>query len=172
MTKGATRRYISADPKERLGYYKTLNDVPDRYRLYRFADRYEGEDTWSWWCETHLYPDAESNGTRKHASLAGRRWRSYTDEHGEAEQHALATTGDVDGFCGWLLTEVGMNRRTAHDHYIRFLERFFDDLNWHVDHPHVYNPVLMAAADANPAADFEDARAVWMMKFERPNGRS
>lgn len=172
MSSDPARTFISTNPVDRLGFYKCLSDVPDRHRLSHYADRYAGEDTWQWWSETHLFPVARSEGTRKYSSLTGRRWRAFVEDHGRAPHHALATPTDVDEFCGWLIEEVGTNHRTAYDHYLRFLERFFDDLLWHTEHPHVYNPALMAAADADPATNYEHAPAVWRMKFDRPGGHS
>lgn len=172
MSSDSDRRFISIDPVERLGFYKCLHDVPDRHRLYNHAGRYKGEDTWKDWSEEKLYPVANSKSTRKYSSLTGRRWRIYIEDHGEAVHHALATPTDVDGFCRWLIEEIKMTNRTAYDNYLRFLERFYDDLLWHTDHPHVYNPVLMAAANVNANMDHEYAEIVWQMKFDRPDGRS
>lgn len=44
------------------------------------------------------------------------------------------------------------------------LEHFYEWLRWHTDHPHVYNPLLMAAANR------EAAGTVWKTKMALRDG--
>lgn len=37
------------DPNARMGVFKTVSDVPDRYHLSNYADQFRGEDTWTWY---------------------------------------------------------------------------------------------------------------------------
>jgi hypothetical protein len=65
---------------------------------------------------------------------------------------------DVEAWCAALLDDC--SERRAFDYWLR-VNRFYDWLLWHPDHPHVYNPVLMAAASGGAAA------AVWAYKRGR-----
>jgi hypothetical protein len=77
---------------------------------------------------------------------------------GQQRHHALAMPEDVEAWSVDLLS-AGSARR-AHDYWIR-VNRFYDWLQWHTEHPHRYNPALMAAAEGDATGE------VWNWKAER-----
>jgi len=64
--------------------------------------------------------------------------------------HALAAPNDVEAWSSGL--DV-FQPRHAH-RYWRRIRRFYDWLQWHTEHPHVYTPVLMAAAEGGKLVRF------------------
>lgn len=147
---------ISRDPIDRLGPYKSLGDVPPCHRLSAYADRYRGHDTWGEFVVREFFPDNNSYRSKQRARLAGRRWKEHMA--GTNRHHALARPTDVETWCASLLEEVTV--RTAYQSYWSLVEQFYDWLRWRTDHPHPYNPVLMAAAE------YEHANRVWTMKMD------
>lgn len=137
----------SLEVTDRLGVYKCLDDVPDRYRLKRYASSYEECDVWREFCEEHEYNKGESEVFRRKVDLAGDHWRGFM---GNRRHHALATPGDVEMWSAQLLDEY--TRNTAYKYWIR-VEHFYQWLQWHTEHPHVYHPVLMAAVEGDAAAE-------------------
>jgi len=151
---------LSPDPRDRMGIYQTLSDVPPEKRLKRYADDYENEQTYRRYLENHLFEKFDSDRLVEKAQLAGRRWRAHMSERGR--HHALATPSDVEAWMCRLLDRVSMN--TAYNTYWVKLERFYCWLQRRVDHPHSYHPFLMAAAEYPTAAD------VWDKKLSRWDG--
>ena len=143
----------SLDPEDRLGVYKRLDDVPDRYRLHHHADRYAGEDTWQVFCEAYEYAQASHARYEEEVDRAGRVWQTFMDDR--ERHHALATPDDVEAWSADLLADK--SERRSHDYWLR-VNRFYEWLRWHSDHPHRYNPVLMAAVEG------EATRRVWRWK--------
>ncbi|QGA83706.1 hypothetical protein [Halomicrobium sp. LC1Hm] len=130
----------SLDPADRLGVYKRLSDVPSRYRLHHHAEAYESRDTWQEFCEEYEYKQGSHDGYEAEVDRAGSDWKNHmatSDRH-----HALATPEDVEAWCANLLADK--SERRTYDYWLR-VNRFYDWLQWHSEHPHVYNPVLMAA---------------------------
>lgn len=150
-------RELSNDPRNRLGVYKRLEEVPPRYRLRQHADVYRGEDVWETFLEDHLFPRYPKDRYRQDTRRAGRLWKSHMDDRGR--HHALATPEDVDQWCQSLLDQ--RNVKTVYNHYWVRLERFYDWLLTRTDHPHVYHPFLMAAAE------YETASRIWEAKVEQ-----
>lgn len=144
----------SRDPADRAGPYKRFPDVPDSRRLYHYASEYDGRDVWAEFSveEEKQY---KSDIFVEVNERAGREWKAHmvvVDRH-----HALATPKDVHLWCQSLLTKCTI--ATVHNPYWVRLEAFYRWLQNHVDHPHVYNPVLIAAAT------YEAAGSVWSEKF-------
>lgn len=135
------------DPAELLGAYRTLDDVPDRHRLREHAEAYEGQDAWGEWAEGHVLPGCSSGTGRGAAMRHERRWKAHMDGR---RHHALATPADVDAYCAGPL--AGNSGRVAAA-YFRRLAAFYGHLLTSTAHPHVYSPVLMAAAGGGPAAE-------------------
>lgn len=136
------------DPSGLLGAYRTLDDVPDRHRLRSHEAAYAGRDAWAEWTSERLLPSFGSEASREALRRHERRWKRHMEDAGR--HHALATPGDVDAYCaGPLASNSG---RTAAE-YFRRLVAFYDHLLTSTAHPHVYSPVLMAAASDGPAAD-------------------
>jgi len=151
---------VSTNPAERLGVYKSLEEVPERYRLSNHTTTYKGRDVWTEFLTTHLFEKFDSDRFKEDARRAGRYWKEHMAER--ERHHALATPADVETWMNGLLTR--MNLKTAYNSYWVRLERFYSWLQWHTEHPHVYNPLLMAAVDG------EAARKVWDEKMARRRG--
>ena len=140
---------VSTDPAERLGVYKSFEQVPDRYRLSNHTTSYEGRDVWTEFLTAHLFEKYNSDRFKKDARRAGRYWKEHMEER--ERHHALATPGDVETWMDDLLSRLKL--KTAYNSYWVRLERFYSWLQWHTEHPHVYNPVLMAAVDGEVKND-------------------
>ena len=147
-------RKLSEDPKDRLGVYKRLEEVPSRYRLNQHAAAYRDKDIWEMFLQDHLFPQYSSDRYQQDTRRAGRLWMEHMADRGR--HHALATPADVDQWCQSLLRQ--RNVRTIYNHYWVRLERFYDWLLTRTDHPHVYHPFLMAAAE------YETAGRIWDVK--------
>lgn len=149
----------SLHASDRMGVYEELDKVPDQYRLYHHADAYAGRDTWQAFCEAEEYAQGNDEHVQE-VDRVGDRWKAFMAERGR--HHALATPADVDAWCDALRDRF--SQRRAFEHWIR-VNRFYDWLQWHAEHPHRYNPAMMAAANG------EVASALWeywkMMLRER-----
>lgn len=144
----------SLAPRDRLGIYKRLEDVPDRYRLQQYTGSYEGRDVWLEFCEEHEYELGDSKSFRRKVDRAGDHWRTFMTDR---RHHALATPVDVEAWSVVLLDEF--TEGTAYKYWIR-VEHFYRWLQWHTEHPHVYHPVLMAVIKHDAAA------RVWNWKID------
>jgi hypothetical protein len=148
----------TADPHDRMGVYKRIEDVPTRYRLENHASAYEGRDTWSEWAV-----EATQQYTSERYALwldrTRRSWKDHMDERGR--HHALATPDDVEAWSEKLLERC--KPLSAYQIYYTKLESFYDWLYIHTRHPHVYHPVWMAAAEG------EATGKIWDYKMKRRN---
>lgn len=145
----------ASTPTGNMGIYKQINDVPARYRLANFATEYNGRDTWG-----EYVADRHTNQSEYVDKLLRRferRWKAHMADQGR--HHALATPADVEAFCADLVEQNTLS--TAYETYWLRLEAFYQWLQTHPDHPHVYHPVLMAAA-AHP-----NAATLWEYRIER-----
>jgi hypothetical protein len=147
-------RELSEYPKDRLGVYKRLEEVPSRYRLNQHAAAYRDKDVWETFLEDHLFPQYSSDRYRQDTCRAGQLWKEHMADRGR--HHALATPADVDQWCKSLLDR--RNVRTVYNHYWVRLERFYSWLLARTDHPHVYQPFLMAAVEYDTAGRIWDAK--------------
>lgn len=148
---------ISTDPIDRMGVYKRLSEVPSHYRLDQHANTYAGRDVWEEYLSSYLFKRHNSERFKEDARRAGQYWREHVK--GRGRHHALATPVDVETWCAGLLGRMG--HKTAYNSYWVKLERFYRWLLTHTDHPHVYSPFLMAAADGGAAGE------VWEEKIRR-----
>ena len=151
---------LSPNPKDRMGVFKSLDGVPDRYRLGNYSNTFEGCDVWQEYLDEYLflvYPDA-TDYFYETAVRAGRRWKEQMDERGR--HHALARPEDVGVYFEGLLDELAIN--TVYNQYWIRLEDFYSWLQTHTDYPHIYHPVLMAVIQ-NDAA-----REIWCRKLSLP----
>lgn len=150
-------------PAARIGVYKRLAEVPDRYRLAQYADEYAGRDVWAEFMEyereTHGYDSARYC---ENSERCTRYWESHMVDRGR--HPALATPADVEVFVVGLLER--MKPESAYLSYWTRLEGFYDYLQSQTEHPHRYHPVVMAAVESDSAA-----RRVWDAKLERNNRR-
>jgi hypothetical protein len=148
----------TTDPRDYMGVYKTLDDVPDRYRFHQHAAAYDGHDVFQEFLDERLFEGITSDTARREIRRTERRWKSHMDERGR--HHALATPDDVEAWFADLLDRFA--KTTLQKAYFRTLEGFFTWLQNHTDHPHVYHPVWMASAVPDTAT-----RELWDYKIER-----
>lgn len=156
-------RGLSADPDDRMGVFKRLADVPDRYRFHHHANAYAGRDVWNEYLTECLFPE-HPDATEKFyqtAETAGQRWKDHMADRGR--HHALTTPEDVEAWCETLLERMTVD--SVYSLYWVRLEGFYSWLQNHPDHPHVYHPVLMAAATS------PGAQNIWERKLNRGNRR-
>lgn len=147
----------SIDPLDRMGVYKQLADVPDRHRLSQHAAAYADRDVWREYLSAELVPRYDTARFRENARRAGRYWREHMANRGR--HPALARPADVET---WMTTLTDrMTLQTAYNDYWVRLEGFYSWLQFHTDHPHTYQPVLMAAAGGDVSA------TVWNEKIAR-----
>ena len=139
----------AADPARRLGIYKQFSDVPEEHRLESYENRYENRDLWGEFLIEVFLPQYNCYQTQQEARRTHRKWRTVMDE--QQRHHALARPADVELWCEKVLDEV--SPMSAYKAYWGKLERFFDWLLWHPDHPHRYNPLLMAANEHEAARE-------------------
>ncbi|MFB6310160.1 MAG: hypothetical protein ABEH64_03145 [Salinirussus sp.] len=142
------------EPDKRMGVYTRLEDVPDRYRLYHHEAAYAERDVWEEYLTEYFLDTFGTDYTEQYARRAGRDWKEHMTERGR--HHALATPEDVDTWCTALVDR--MKPRSAYQNYWTKLERFYSWLQTHTDHPHVYHPVLMAAAEYPAAGQIWDIK--------------
>lgn len=162
------RPRLSNDPRDRMGVYKRISDVPDRYRLRNHEAAYEGRDVWSDYVEVKT-ETFDTEATRDRYEKAGRYFENFMSEVGR--HHALATPEHVEEFLVGLRDgDVGRHShsrkvQTVYFEYFQPIEEFYTWLEWHTDHPHVYHPVLMAVVEGGYA------REVWNRKLEQNDKR-
>jgi len=157
------------DPKARMGVFKSIDDVPDRYRLSNYAEEFRGNDTWSWYLMLRF--DGTVNqaqgqlGKCRAGELerCGRYFKAFM--HRERDRnHALATPGDIEAFLSEIKdgyknpTKQPRTTSTVYDTYFAPVNRFYDWLQSWVDFPHRHQPVLMACANGGIARECWDYR--------------
>lgn len=152
---------ITTDPGERAGVYKHINDVPDRYRLYHHATAYDGRDVWEEYLTEDFFEKFDSDYTREVTHRAGDDWKGHMEDRGR--HHALATPKDVETWCTALFERMQVD--SAYRNYWPKLERFYTWLQTHTEHPHVYHPFRMAAAE------YPSAGVIWEQKINSWEGR-
>lgn len=146
------------DPIGRMGVFKRLKEVPDRYRLSQYEAAYDGRDVWTEFVETLPF---NSERYQRRVAKAGRSWTEHMT--GYERHHALAQPGDVESWCETLRTDrtVGGVYR---EYWVR-IEQFYTWLQYHTEHPHVYHPVLIAASE------YPTAGNIWHCKLEQRSHR-
>lgn len=146
---------VSTKIEERLGVFKSIDDVPSRYRFEAFAQSIKQKDVWAEWNAQHSDTEWKQNESR--------RVRNRWEEHLEPidRHHALATPQDVNAYVEELQDEMQLER--VYKPYWLFLKRFYHWLMWNTEYPHRYNPVLMASAN------YPASREVWdyVMSLDR-----
>ena len=145
-----------------MGIYKSISEVPDRYRLSVHTSKYEGRDVWEEYLEENFDADRLSEWREYVLSKADRYWKAHMSEVGR--HHALAQPRDIEKWCSQLLENCSL--RTLYEHYWIQIEQFYSWLQYHTNHPHVYNPVLMAAV-TEPVS-----QQIWEEKISYGRNRS
>lgn len=143
-----------ADPRNHLGVYATLDDVPEEHRLRNFEESFEDRDAFEEYLEMIVLPEVETLRWLKRIERVGREWTEHMTDRGR--HHALATPDDAEAWAARLIDDYEI--RTAHRRWKR-IERFYDFMRWDVRYPHVYNPLLMAAVPDDSAA-----RRLWGLR--------
>jgi len=147
----------TTSPRDRMGVYKRIEQVPDERRLNSFAGSYKDRDMWAEFLDVdrpHRYQNWDHYKTK--LERAGRRWKDHMDEQGR--HHALAQPDDVEAWSQSLLDEL--TEGTAYRHWCQ-VEKFYTWLQYHIDHPHTYQPVWMAVAEHDDGA----AGRLWNRKL-------
>ena len=152
----------SADPLHRLGVFKSLDEVPPHRRLGVFVAEYDGEDTFSDYCETVVFTRYDSDWIKNKTRIAGDRWIDHTDDCGR--HHALADPEHVESWATALLDDYTID--TVYEVHWPRIAGFYEWLLRRTDHPHTYSPVLMAAAVPSSAT-----RRVWDYKTDKYKSR-
>lgn len=146
---------------DRLGVFKCYAEVPPQYRLDVHAPAFEGRDVWTEWDDATGGLTTDSEQQRAYLRRVVDSWDGFMEKRGR--HPALARPEDVEAWCADLLGR--MSARTAYNPYFVTVEKFYEWLAFHADaerYPHVYNPVVMAAAEY-PAPDGAAGR-VWVEK--------
>lgn len=139
-------------PEQFAGPFQNYREIPARYRLETYAAQYRGDETWDRYCKDVLFKKYDSDYMRDNARKAGDSWLSHMDEQGR--HHALATPQDANVWCGNLLDD--RTRQTCYEQYFVRIYQFYDHLKSSYRHPHLYNPLLLAAIK------YDAARQIWM----------
>lgn len=144
-------------PEQFAGPFQKYSKIPARYRLETYQGQYQGQDTWDHYRDNVLLEEYNSQHMEKVAKKAGRSWLSHMEEQGC--HHALATPEVADAWCHHLLSGDRC-RRTCYEQYFIRIYQFYDYLKEHHQHPHLYNPLLLAAIE------YESARRLWMYRVD------
>lgn len=152
------------DPKKRMGVYKSISEVPDRYKLSNFANQFRGEDTWTRYLLLRYDGSLSqaqgqlSNSRARKVERCGRYFKEFMHRK-RGTHHALATPDDIEAFLlsvkdGYKNpTKQPRSITTVYSTYFAPVNQFYDWLQAWVDFPHRYHPVLMACADGGVARD-------------------
>lgn len=152
-----TRRK-GTQPEQFAGPFQHYCDIPPRYRLETYTGDYQNRPTWQRYCEDVLFEAHNSEYMRDKARKASDSWKSHM--HHEGRHHALATPAQANRWCRHLL-EGDRSRRTCYEHYFVRIYQFYDHLKTSCRHPHLYNPLLIAAIE------FEPARYLWQYRIDQ-----
>ena len=162
------RPQLSSKARDRMGVYKIIESVPDRYHLQNHASAYTNIDVWnSYFVEKTDKFDTKA--TRDRYEKAGRYFKSFMQDVGR--HHALADPNHVEDFLISLRDgDIGRHNhtrtlQTVYFEYFQPVEEFYSWLQWHTDHPHVYHPVLMAVVEGGFANE------VWKQKLDQNDKR-
>jgi len=84
----------SQDPRDRLGAYDCLENVPSHHRLIQYHDELRARDVWQEFCEEHEYQCGSSEHFRSKVDRIGEAWCEYMADR--PRHHALATPGVIE----------------------------------------------------------------------------
>ena len=141
------------DPNKIMGVYQSLGDVPERRRFYQYSESYEGRDVWMDYLREEKYSSDWAKSTQDRYKRIENEWKGYMEEQGT--HHALATPDDVEGWAKQLLEDLTVTTARWKWDGIR---AFYKWLLWHTEHPHLYNPFLIAAAGDGPSSTIWEER--------------
>jgi hypothetical protein len=118
-----------------LGVFKSIEDVPERYRLRNHKGALP-EDPFGDFLDALDYADS----TLSTYETAGRRWADYMATEGR--HPALAEPRHVEAFLSMI--REGVTVATAYARYYAPLKSFYEWMAEHCGYPHRYSPVAMA----------------------------
>lgn len=144
-------------PEEYAGALQHYDEIPQRYRLETYQGHYRGEDVWNHYAENVVLAENDSERMRRTLRLGGDSWLKHMTTRGR--HHALATVEDANAWCEKLRSEKA--RRTCYEYYFLRVYDFYEYLKFHCRHPHLYNPLLLAAVN------YEAARYIWSFRVDR-----
>lgn len=145
-------------PEEYAGAFQHYDEIPTRYRLETFAGQYRDDDTYDRYVQDVLLADNDSKRLRASAKRARFSWFEHMEKRGR--HHALATIDDAGTWCRKLMN-ADRTARTCYEYYYNRIYMFYDYLKSHHKHPHLYNPLLLAATE------YDAAREIWMFRINR-----
>jgi hypothetical protein len=149
-------------PEAHAGIFHCHADIPARYRLETYASYYEREDTLDRYLNQVYFkkkPEVSDSIQRR-----AHRFRDSWIDHMEDRDrhHALATSEDVNTWCQILLERC--TARTSYKTYYCQIYNFYEYLKTSYRHPHLYNPLLLAAIEHEPTYE------IWTHRVkERPS---
>lgn len=145
-------------PEQYAGAFHRYEEIPERYRLETFAQQYRGEETWQEYRDEVLFPKHDYSRTIKRtARTGGNSWLEHMEERDR--HHALAKPSDVEEWSEELLNG-DRTRRYCYETYFVRIYQFYDYLKESYRHPHLYNPLLLAAIE------YETTRHLWMYRVD------
>jgi len=151
-----------------MGVYKTIDDVPDKYRLRNHSAAYDARDVWGDFFDDKT-AKFDTKSTRDRYEKAGRYFKTFMTNVGR--HHALAAPRHIERLLIALRDgDVGRHShtrklQTVYFEYFQPIDEFYSWLQSHVNHPHVYHPVRMAVVEGGFAVD------VWERKLEQNDKR-
>lgn len=155
----------SKRPADWCGVFKSIEEVPARYRLAAFRDSFRGRDVWGEWMEAEN--DSLASSTREYYARLERRWKDHMGHR--SRHHALADPEHVESF----LAEYRADRtpETMYSSFYAPLNRFYEWLMYHTDTPHRYSPVYLAAVAGGVTAElWAHKNAKVEARYERAKG--
>lgn len=164
-----TGRPTPPEAEGHLGIFKRFADVPPHYHLGQYNEAFELRDVWS---EYDAATGMLTTDSERYQQTIKRALWSWDIHMMSVGRHpALADPEHVERWCQSLLdgtdaaARPGRDRspRTAYIAYWSHIAAFYEWLTNHVDYPHVYNPVLMAAAEYSDGASGQ----IWSNRIER-----
>ena len=149
---------LSTNPKDRMGVYKSLDQVPDNLRLKNYNSRYSGRESWEEFLDYYMNRRSSSESKRRRSERAWKSWCDFTTDNNPV----LATPAAVERWTKSLIDEYQASY--ALKGYWAIIERFYTWMMMHVDYPHTYQPFWMAAAE------YEATKKIWELKLSRVRG--
>jgi hypothetical protein len=137
-----------------MGVYKGIADVPPHLRLDQQDSISWGDDLWATFVETRS-GNFDSKHYLRTFDKTERSWKEHMRDRGR--HFACCRPTDVDCWVSDLLDNRTVG--TVYSEYWVRLEEFYTWLMNHTEFPHVYNPVLMAAAQ------YQAAGRIWEYKI-------
>jgi hypothetical protein len=149
-------------PEGHAGIFRSYDDIPARYRLETYAQHYEDDDTLTTYYEEVYFPRYApvSEWMETKAERARDSWQNHMTR--QDRHHALATPSHVASWCDVLLDTC--SPETAYKSYFRRIYNFYDWLKASYKHPHLYNPLQIAAIE------YETTYEIWHYRVKiRPS---